>query len=93
MLPYNRVNDSLPWDTKTIRATEFVLPSNDIVYNRWECVWYDSTLAYFDIVKIKVIFDDDSEVVIDDKNILYELKFTLEESKLYSNPLNLKREL
>ena len=93
LLPYNRVNDSLPWDTKTIRATEFVLPSNDIVYNRWECVWYDSTLAYFDIVKIRVIFDDDSEVVIDDKNILDELKFTLEESNLYSNPLNLKREL
>lgn len=93
LLPYNRVNDSLPWDTKTIRATEFVLPSNDIVYNRWECVWYDSTLAYFDIVKIKVIFDDDSEVVIEDKNILNEIKFTLEESKLYSNPLNLKREL
>ena len=93
LLPYNRVNDSLPWATKTIRATEFVPPSNDIVYNRWECVWYDSTLAYFDIVKIKVVFDDDSEVVIDDKNILNEIKFTLEESKLYSNPLNLNREL
>ena len=47
----------------------------------------------FDIVKIKVVFDDNSEVVIDDKNILNELKFTLEESKLYSNPLNIKREL
>ena len=93
LLPYNRVNDPLPLEIETVRATEFVPPSNDIIYKRCECVWYDSTLAYFEIVKIKVVFDDNSEVMIDDKNILNELKFTPEEWKLYSNPLNIKREL
>ena len=76
LLPYNRVNDPLPLEIETVRATEFVPPSNDIIYKRCECVWYDSTLAYFEIVKIKVVFDDNSEVMIDDKNILNELKFT-----------------
>ena len=88
LLPYNRVFDPLPSEIKTITATNFVLPSKD-VYSRWKNVWYNSTLIDFDIVKIKVVFIDDSEVVIEDKAIIKEVQFTHEESKLYTNPLGL----
>lgn len=88
LVPYNRVNDALPELEKTVTATNFVYPIDIIIQSRWECVWYNSTLSYFKIKKIRVVFDDNTSVTVDDAAVIADIEFTAEEAKLYSNPLN-----
>lgn len=88
LVPYNRVNDALPELEKTVTATNFVYPIDMIIQSRWECVWYNSTLSFFKIKKIRVVFDDNTFATVDDAAVIADIEFTAEEARLYSNPLN-----
>ena len=82
LIPYNRVFDELYRKRKTIEVVDFVLPQIKN-HKKWNRVWKDSTLLYFKIAKITVIYSDNSMDIIDDPTVIDKLQFTPEEQKNY----------
>lgn len=89
LLPYNRVYDPLPAKTKIAQVVNFIKSNSVINHSAWDCFWYDSSLLYFEIKSINVIYQDNSSDKITDKKILNDIVFTFQEQEDYNNYNNL----
>ena len=72
VIPYNTVDDITYSTTNNkseaeLQYTGFVEPSKSI-NAKWETVWYNSTIKYMDIIKVRIVFDDNSEINIVNKD-------------------------
>lgn len=85
LVPYNRVYDPLPAKTKIAQVVNFIKSNSVINHSAWDCIWYDSSLLYFEIKSIKVIYQDNSSDKITDKKILNDIIFTFQEQEDYNN--------
>lgn len=85
LIPYNRVYDPLPAKTKIAQVVNFIKSNSVINHSAWDCIWYDSSLLYFEIKSIKVIYQDNSSDKITDKKILNDIIFTFQEQEDYNN--------
>lgn len=83
LLPYNRVDDAIVKFAKTVTLTNYIEPSDNVYTFIGDCIWYDSTLSYFDILSIKVIFNDNTEKVINDNLTINKICFSKEEQLIY----------
>lgn len=89
LVPYNRVYDPLPAKTKIAQVVNFIKSNSVINHSAWDCIWYDSSLLYFEIKSIKVIYQDNSSDKITNKDILKDIVFTYQEQEDYNNYNNL----
>lgn len=89
LLPYNRVYDPLPAKTKIAQVVNFIKSNSGINHSAWDCIWYDSSLLFFEIISINVIYQDNSSDKITDKKILNDIVFTFQEQEDYKNYNNL----
>ena len=79
LIPINRVLDEVPNLKKTATITDFIFPADIVQIGTWKNIWYNSTLSYFKITKITVTFTDNSEIVIDDPDVIEEISFSSSE--------------
>jgi hypothetical protein len=94
--PYNRVNDITYSDIRRLSTTEievvdYIMPYESY-HASWENVWYNSTIAYMKIVEIRIIFDDNSTLTIEDQGGLDKAILTLDEYKRFSRFLRVNKE-
>lgn len=71
--PYNRVNDVTystidRVSTKTIQVVDFIEP-NKSYKAEWKAIWYNPTIAFIEINRIKVTFADNSTVEVPSSNM------------------------
>lgn len=72
VIPYNTVDD-ITYSTinnkseAELQYTGFV-EQYKLINGKWEAVWYNSTIKYMDIIKVRIIFDDNSEINIVNEN-------------------------
>ena len=83
LIPINRVFDEVQNLKKTATITDFIFPADIVQIRTWKNIWYNSTLSYFKITKITVTFTDNSEIVIDNPDVIEEISFSSSELKSY----------
>jgi hypothetical protein len=88
VVPYNRVDDIAYSEigrvsSTTIEVVNYILPNETYIAN-WENVWYNASITYMRIIEIRVIFDDNTSITINEdieKAILTPEKYV----QFYSN--------
>lgn len=93
LIPYNRVYDQAYSEiggesVKTVQVVNFISP-NDYYNAVWKNVWYNSTIAFMNICKIEIIFDDNTRITIDEDKI-NNIMFDSEESTEYQELIKMK---
>jgi hypothetical protein len=93
--PYNRVNDIAYSDigrlsTTEIEVVDYILPYESY-HTSWENVWYNSTIAYMKIVRIRIIFDDNSALIIEEQDGLDKAILMPDEYKRFSRFLKVNK--
>jgi hypothetical protein len=86
--PYNRVDDVAYSEIGRLSTTELEVVNyinpDDLYRANWESVWYNSTIAYMKMSKIRIIFDDNSTSTIEGRDALDKAILTPEEYENFS---------
>ena len=87
MTPYNRVLDQAyshidGTSNKTVTVTNFIGP-NEEYYASWTNVWYNSTILLMEVTKVEMIFTDNTNLVIDNAELLKNIEFSANEYSQY----------
>lgn len=73
VVPYNRVNDiaysNLDYSSKkVIQSVNFIQPNQKYTAS-WKAVWYNNTISYMKIVGVKVTFEDNSVITMNEQAV------------------------
>jgi hypothetical protein len=88
--PYNKVDDIVRSEiggksNVVLEQVGYIEPerfSKD--YEVWGNVWYNSTISYIKIVKIEIVFDDNSKKIIENKDIIDKIILSQEEYSFWN---------
>lgn len=85
VVPYNRVFDVANSEIdgrieKIVNVTDFISPLSDYKA-KWENVWYNNTISSMKIIKIEIIYTDNSKISIDTQEKIDKCFYTSEELK------------
>ena len=84
--PYNRVLDQAyshinGTSNKTVTVTNFIGPNEE--YYSCTNIWYNSTIFLMEIIKVEMIFTDNTNLVIDNAELLKNIEFSANEYSQY----------
>jgi hypothetical protein len=86
--PYNRVDDIAYSETDRQSTTELevvdYISPNESYHAEWKDVWYNSTIAYMKIDRIRVVFDDNNTSTIESQDTLDKTILTPKEYEQFS---------
>ena len=86
LTPYNRVLDQAyshidGTSNKTVTVTNFIGPNEE--YYSCTNIWYNSTIFLMEIIKVEMIFTDNTNLVIDNAELLKNIEFSANEYSQY----------